>query len=80
MGFVAKLQALRRGRRQGPVAGPRRQGVYITAGVAIAVVLVVVAPTAFRLVAPGVVVVPGSASPAAGTPDPPPQAGREYPP
>jgi hypothetical protein len=61
------------------VAGPRRQGVYITAGVVIAVVSVLVAP-ALRLATPGVVVVPGSASPAAGSLAPPPQAGSEYPP
>ena len=80
MGFVEKLHALRGGRWHGRVAGPRRQGAYITAGVAIAVVLVVVAPTALRWVTPGVVVVPGSASPEAGTPDPPPRTGGEYPP
>jgi hypothetical protein len=61
-------------------APPRRQGAYIAAGVVIAVVLVVVAPAALRLATPGVVVVPGSASPAAGTLDPPPQAASEYPP
>jgi hypothetical protein len=48
--------------------------------VAIAVVLVVVAPAAFRLATPGVVVVPGSASPVAGAVSPPPQAGSEFPP
>jgi hypothetical protein len=83
IGFVWKPQVRRGDQRQDPatrvVAGPRRQGVYITAGVAIAVVLVLVAPVA-RLVTPGVVVVPGSAAPAAGTPDPPPDVPSEYPP
>jgi len=74
IGFVRKPQVPRR------VVGPRGQSVYITAGVAIAVVLVIVAPAALRLAAPGVVVVPGSASPVAGTPDPQPQTRSEYPP
>jgi hypothetical protein len=61
-------------------ASPRRQGVDITVGVALAVVLVFVVPAALRLANPGVVVVPGSASPVAGALDPSPQAGSEYPP
>jgi hypothetical protein len=61
-------------------ARPRRQGLDITLGVALAVVLVFLAPAALRLVSPGVVLVPGSAAPAAGTPDPAPRAGSEYPP
>jgi hypothetical protein len=83
IGSVRKPEVFRRDQRQGPaargVAGPRRQGVYITAGVAVAVLLVVVAPVA-RLVTPGVVVVLGSAAPAAGSPDPPPVVRSEYPP
>lgn len=70
---VRKPQAPRR------VDGPRGHGVYAIAGVAIAVVLVLVAP-AVRLVTPGVVVVPGSASPASGTAEPPPHVRSEYPP
>jgi hypothetical protein len=83
IGSVRKPEVFRRDQRQGPaargVAGPRCQGAYIAAGVAVAVVLVLVAPVA-RLVTPGVVVVPGSAAPAADSPDPPPVVRSEYPP
>ena len=79
VGFVDRSQAERRDRRR-DAAPPRRPVVDITAGVAIAIVLVFVAPAALRLVTPGVVLVPGSAGPAAGTVDPAPQLGPEYPP
>lgn len=60
---------------------PRRQGVDITVGVAIAIVLVFVVPAAIRLFTPGVVEVPGSPSAAgAGTATPEPQPGSGYPP
>ncbi len=79
MGFVRRLQA-RLGHRRTPgvIAPPRRTGVDVTVGVAIAVVLVIVAPAAVRLVTPQVV--PGTASPVADTLDPPLPAGSEFPP